>query len=157
MKEEIMEIRNRYTNKVMAIGRNIKTIIEINKADLREADLMGADLTGIMAILNGKLPLATVYFHQFPSIRLLSSIVLHNLSDSLMLELMRRDAYAHPKPELFNEWIKIGKCPYKNEERFWLFEPKREIWQPGLPQMADRDLIIEICKNQGWKIRGYLE
>ena len=74
-----------------------------------------------------------------------------------MLELMRRDAYAHPKPELFNEWIKIGKCPYKNEERFWLFEPKREIWQPGLPQMADRDLIIEICKNQGWKIRGYLE
>jgi len=157
MKEEIMEIRNRYTNKVMAIGRNIKTIIEINKADLREADLMGADLTGIMAILNGKLPLATVYFHQFPSIRLLSSIVLHNLSDSLMLELMRRDAYAHPKPELFNEWIKIGKCPYKNEERFWLFEPKREIWQPGLPQMTDRDLIIEICKNQGWKIRGYLE
>jgi hypothetical protein len=70
---------------------------------------------------------------------------------------MRRDAFAHPYPEKFDEWFKNKKCPYQNEERFWLFEPKKELWSPGLPQMTDRDLIIEICKSQGWRIKGFLK
>jgi len=69
---------------------------------------------------------------------------------------MRRDAYAHPQPTLFDEWVNGGSCPYQNEERFWHFEPKKDLWKPGKPQMKDSDLILAICKEKGWKIRGYL-
>ena len=96
-------------------------------------------------------------FQQFPSITLLSSINLGEISDKLALELMRRDAEAHPYPELFNEWAAGGTCPYQNEERFWKFKERREVWKPGKPQMKGSDLIIEICKEKGWKIKGYLE
>ena len=171
------QIRNRVNGKVICGGEeSIKNLAEKNKADLWganlgganlwDADLGGADLWG--ANLGGadlrdanlgaaNLRGAKIEFHQFPSIRLLSSIRLLNLSDELQLELMRRDAIAHPHPELFDKWAKNGQCPYENEERFWLFGPKKELWKSGLPQMADRDLIIEICKSQGWKIRGYLK
>lgn len=121
-------------------------------ANLRGADLRGANLRG--ANLQG----ADLDFHQFPSIRLLSSIPLGILSDGLMIELMRRDAYAHPHPERFDEWAKGGQCPYQNEEYFWNFdyEAAKKLWKPGLPQMADRDLIIAICKEKKWGITNYL-
>ena len=115
-------------------------------ADLRDADLRGADLRG-----------AGIEFHQFPSIRLLSSIPLGNLSDKLTLELMRRDAFAHPKPEKFKEWAKGGECPYQNEERFWFFNENKKLWKAGKPQMKDSDLILAICKEKKWEICGYLK
>jgi len=72
---------------------------------------------------------------------------------------MRLDCDAHPRPELFDEWAEGGLCPYRNEERWWCFPLKnmREVWRPGKPTMALRDLIIRICKEHGWKIKGYLE
>ena len=70
---------------------------------------------------------------------------------------MRRDAYSHPKPELFDEWVKNNNCPYQNEERFWLFEENKKLWKPGNPEMRDSDLIIAICKDKSWKIKGYLK
>ena len=69
---------------------------------------------------------------------------------------MRRDAYAHPYPEKFTEWEKGGKCPYQNEERFWLFNERKGVWRRGKPQMTDRNLITAICKEKGWKIKGHL-
>lgn len=141
------QIKNRRDGKVICEGEDsIKKLAEENKAYLIGANLRGADLTG-----------AKIEFHQFPSIRFLSSIYLNNLSDNLQLELMRRDAFAHPHPEKFDDWAKTNQCPYQNEERFWLFEPEKRLWSPGLPQMADRDLIIELCRSQGWRIKGYLE
>jgi hypothetical protein len=116
-------------------------------ADLRGADLRGADLSE--AVLRG----AKVEFNFFPSIKTLSSIPLYELSDSLTLELMRRDAAAHPHPERFDQWAEGGDCPYQNEERFWDFSVKRELWEPGEPQTKDRDLIVAICKEKGWKIK----
>ncbi len=123
---------------------------DLSRANLSWADLSRADLS--RANMSG----AKIEFWQFPSIRLVSSIQLTNLPDNLQLELMRRDAFAHPHPEKFDEWARGGGCPYDDVERFWLFEPKRELWAPGLHQMTDRDLIVEICKSQGWKIKGYL-
>ena len=156
------QIINRFNNNIIAENKNksIKELTVKNKANLRQADLRGADLRG--ADLRGAdLQGAKIRFYLFPSIRLLSSIFLRDLPDNLTLELMRRDAYAHPKPELFDKWAKTtddnNECPYRNEETFWQFKPKKELWRKGEPQMADRDLIIEICKSQGWKIRGYLE
>ena len=70
---------------------------------------------------------------------------------------MRRDAFGHPNPEKFDNWAKGGNCPYDDVERFWSFEPKRELWSPGIPQMTDRDLIIEICKSNKWGIKGFLK
>jgi len=129
---------------------------DLHGANLYGADLHGADLHGAN-LYGANLCGAKIEFHKFPSIRLISSIYLNNLSVTLMLELMRRDAFAHPYPEKFDEWAKGGKCPYQNEERFWLFVEKRNLWRKGKPQMRDSDLIIEICKSQGWKIKGYLE
>jgi hypothetical protein len=115
-------------------------------ADLRGADLRGADLGG-----------ANVEFIKLPSIKLLASLDLGTLSESITIELMRRDAWAHPRPELFDSWAAGGKCPYQNEDRFWLFELKRELWKPGPPEMRDSDLILTICREKGWKVKGYIE
>ena len=121
----------------------------LSEANLSEANLYGANLS--RANLYG----AKIEFQQFPSIRLLSSIPLGELSDQITLELMRRDAYAHPEPDKFNNWAKGSKCPYQNEERFWHFQEKKELWKAGKPKMRDSDLVLAICKEKGWKIRGY--
>jgi len=127
----------------------------LSGANLDEANLNGANLNG--ANLSGaNLSGANLEFFRFPSIRLISSIQLSLISNNLALELMRRDADGHPYPEKFDEWAKGGDCPYQNEERFWLFNEKREAWKPGKPQMSDKDLIIALCKEKGWKIRNYI-
>ena len=168
------EIRNRWTNEVIVKDENltVKELAEkhranldganldganLNRANLDGANLDGANLDGAnlnWATLDG----ATLEFHQLPSIRLLSSIPLGNLSDTLCLELMRRDAYGHPKPELFDQWANgESGCPYQHEERFWRFVENSKVWKPGDPEMRDYDLIIAICKAKGWKIKGYLK
>ena len=163
MRERIemkFEIKSHYTGSVLFSTETIslKHCVELalrggaylRGADLRGADLRGADLRG--ADLGG----AKIEFYQFPSIRTLSSMPLKHVSDEISLELMRLDAEAHPKPELFDEWAKGGDCPYQNEERWWWMPEKRDVWKPGKPTMKLSDLIIEICRQEGWGIRGYL-
>jgi hypothetical protein len=83
---------------------------------------------------------------------------LEELTDKLTIELMRRDAFGHPKPEKFDEWSKGGDCPYTtNEERLWSFAENRELWKKGDPTMRDSDLIIAICREKGWGIENYLK
>ena len=165
------EIKNRYTNEVIttAEGKILREALEklvtnrasLNGANLSRANLDGASLDGASlsrANLGGaSLDGANLEFHQFPSIRLISSIPLGNLTDELTLELMRRDAFAHPKPEKFKTWAKGGECPYQNEERFWFFTEKIGLWRAGKPQMRDSDLIVEICKEKRWGISGHLK
>ena len=139
-----MEIKNIFGEVIFK--DDSKTMKEtVRNAVLSQANLFRANLFQ-----------AEIEFYNFPSIRTISSIRLNNLPDNLTLELMRRDALAHPHPGLFDEWAKGGDCPYKNEEAFWLFEPKKKLWKAGKPQLADRDLILEICKSQNWWIRNYL-
>jgi len=69
---------------------------------------------------------------------------------------MRRDAWSHPYPEKFDEWLKTGKCPYNDSiyiERMHFFQERRSLWKPGAPEMTDRDLIIAICKEKNWNIK----
>jgi len=168
----VIEIKNRATGKVIKEidDANLRGA-DLRGADLRDANLRGADLRGANlrgadlrgADLRGAdlrdadLRGAKIEFYQLPSIRLLSSIFLGTLSDALTIELMRRDAWAHPFPERFDEWAKGGDCPYQNEERFWRFQETRELWEPGPPEMKDSDLILAICKERGWAVRGYIE
>jgi hypothetical protein len=126
-------------------GANLRWA-ELSMADLRGADLYGADLRW-----------AKIEFIKLPSIKMLASFNLGDLPDNLTLELMHRDAWAHPKPELFDAWASGGGCPYQNEDRFWLFELKKELWKPGPPKMRDSDLILAICREKGWKVKGYIE
>jgi hypothetical protein len=136
---------------------------DLSRANLTGANLSGADLTGANltgANLSGadlygaNLYGAKIEFNKFPSIKTLSSINLGKLSDKLSLELMRRDAAAHPYPERFDTWAKGGDCPYQNEERFWLFDLGPKIWKRGKPKMSDVELINAICKEKGWKIKN---
>jgi hypothetical protein len=138
-----MQIKNRESGKIICEGDfTLKELAQNNRANLSRANLSRAN---------------NIEFYNLPSLRTLSSISLHNLPDNLQLELMRRDAQAHPHPELFDSWVKTKKCPYENEERFWLFDPKPELWKAGKPEMSDFDLIIALVKTQGWKIRNYLK
>jgi hypothetical protein len=141
----------------------------LSKADFYKASLYGTNFFGanlfdsnfyrsIFCETNfygANLTEAKIKFRCLPSIKMLLSFNLDELSDKLTLELMRRDAWAHPKPELFDLWAQEGDCPYKNEERFWSFSFKRELWKPGPPEMRDSDLIIAICKEKGWEIPEY--
>ena len=129
---------------------------DLRYANLRGADLRGADL-GDADLRYADLGGANLEFIRFPSIRLLSSINLGDCSKALTLELMRRDAQAHPHPERFDEWSKGGPCPYENEEYFWHLNWRKDLWKSGKPEMRDSDLILAICKEKGWGIRGYLE
>ena len=98
-------------------------------------------------------------FSTFPSVSTLAKIGLNILSPEISLELMRRDAFAHPHPERFDEWADGAPCPYQEEEYFWHFnwDAAKQYWKTGNPTMRDSDLILAICKEKGWKIRGYLE
>jgi len=125
---------------------------DLRCADLRSADLSFADLS-FANLSFADLSFANLEFYHFPSIRLLSSFPLGKLSDTLTLELMRRDAYAHPKPDTFQMWAKGGECPYQDEERFWFFEENRNLWKAGKPQMRDSDLILAICKEKKWQLK----
>jgi hypothetical protein len=143
------------------LSRADLSMADLSWANLFGADLFGADLSEVnlfgVNLYGVNLTGVNLSFYLFPSLRLLSSISLGKLSDKLTIELMRRDAYAHPKPELFDVWVNGGGCPYKKEERFWFFIEQKRLWKPGLPQMTDRDLILAICKEKGWGISGYLE
>ena len=67
---------------------------------------------------------------------------------------MRRDAWTHPRPEMFDKWAEGGICPYDGSvERMHFFEEKREYWVAGPPKLADRELIVEICNYKKWKIK----
>jgi hypothetical protein len=120
-------------------------------ANLSRANLYGANLSRAN-LSEANLSEAKIKFILFPSIRTIASINLGNLSDSLSLELMRRDAAAHPYPERFDVWARGGECPYQNEERFWLFDLKREVWKKGKPKMTDVELIRAICAEKGWEL-----
>ena len=159
------------TGTIIDEGDNFKELVEKNKSDLSRADLSGANLSGadlsganlsgvdlFRAKLSGAdLSRAKIEFPKFPSIRTLSSMPLKSISDEIILELMRWDAQAHPNPQLFDVWAKGGDCPYQNEERWWMMPEKREVWKLGNPTMRLSDLILEICRQEGWKIKGYLE
>jgi len=154
------KIVNRFTDKIICKGKeSVKELAEKFRANLSVADLSRANLSGVnlswAGLYGANLSGANLEFSRFPSIGLLSSIYLGTISDNLALELMRRDADGHPYPERFDEWAKGGDCPYQNEERFWLFNEKKIVWKPGKPQMSDKDLIIAICRETGWKIRNY--
>ena len=154
--KELEKILIRDSGKKADLRHADLTYADLTSANLRHADLTYADLTSAN-LRHADLTSAKIEFYQFPSIRLLSSIPLRQLSDQLTLELMRRDAYSHPYPDKFNNWAKNGQCPYQNEESFWLFGEKKELWQSGNPEMRDSDLILAICKEKGWGIRGHLK
>jgi len=93
--------------------------------------------------------------HLDPSI-LSSNLSYIDLPDNVTIELMRRDAWCHENPIKFDEWAKGGPCPYDGSKisRKHFFVEKRELWQPGPPQMRDYDLIMAISESAGWQIEG---
>ena len=139
--------------------------LSLIRASLIRASLNGASLN--WASLNG----AKIEFARFPAINELQSFSHGRLPDSLCLELMLRDAWASPKPELFIAWIEGGGCPLDSIGRAWLFTESQEVLKGHLdqfdtneakidslrPRMRDSDLVLALCKEKGWGINNYLE
>jgi len=143
----MFEIKSRWNSCVLFSLETKYSKLAVEAAVKSGADLSGADL--FRADLSG----ARIIFGKFPSIKTLALINLAGLSDKLSLELMRRDAAAHPYPERFDIWAKGGDCPYQDEERFWIFDLKKELWKKGKPKLSDVELIRAICAEKGWKIK----
>ena len=110
------------------------------RADLREANLRDADLSG------AKYNAETMW--PAPSMVLLARW--GEVSDQLCADLMAHDAANHPEPKVFDIWAKGGPCPYTgiNVQRVANFQEKKELWGKGiahhaLPLMAR--LLQEKC------------
>uniref|UniRef100_A0A6M3L7U9 Pentapeptide repeat-containing protein n=1 Tax=viral metagenome TaxID=1070528 RepID=A0A6M3L7U9_9ZZZZ len=163
--ENIMELVVK--NKANLVGANLVGANLVG-ANLERANLVGANLEGAnlewanlrwanlrLANLVG----ANLKFEAFPSLSFLSGTFLPVKDPALILELMRRDYAGHPHPEAFDEWKRTGACPYGNNStmRAFKFQENIHLWKKGRPKMVDRDLVLAICKDCGWKIKDYLE
>jgi uncharacterized protein YjbI with pentapeptide repeats len=131
---------------------------DLSKADLSRADLSNANLTSAnfsWTTINK----AKFFFNTFPPVSFFMQLYLGEISNDLCLELMRRDAWAHPDPVAFDHWANGDGCPYHGMEsaRLWDFCEHSYLWVSGPPQMRDADLVLAICKEKGWGIRGYIE
>ena len=114
-------------------GANLRGA-DLYGANLRDADLCDADLRGAKySILN----LLTISFYQ--------------LSNELTLELMRHDAEFIGNKTM-DEWANGGDCPYKNMERDFSFQEKKELWKKGKPKLRGIELWRALCKEKNIKI-----
>ena len=120
---------------------------DLSGADLRGANLRGANLRG--ADLRG----ANLRGAKFSYVFLMSSIQWGTVSDKLCLEMMRRDALI-TGVEAMSNWAKGGSCPFISvtETRAYHFDVNRSLWRKGKPQMTDRELWVELCKEKKIKI-----
>jgi len=127
----------------------------LSRANISRANLSGSDLSGSNLIRANLSHANLKNAHLDPSI-LSSNLSYIDLPDNVTIELMRRDAWCHENPIKFDEWAKGGPCPYDGSKisRKHFFVEKRELWQPGPPQMRDYDLIMAISESAGWQIEG---
>ena len=126
---------------------------DLRGADLRGADLGGADLGGAYlggADLGGADLRGASYC--------LTSVFLslwENVPDNLNLEMMRWDATLIPDPEQMDRWAIGGDCPCPGKngtQKMFGFNPKKELWKPGKPEMTLRELFVALCKANEIKI-----
>jgi len=76
------------------------------------------------------------------------------ISPALTRDLMRYDAFNHPKPELFLEWAKGGNCPYEDQSvtRVANFHEDRNLITKrflSLKPQSAYALMIRLFKENG--------
>ena len=127
-------------------GANLSGV-NLSGANLSGADLSGANLS--RANLS-RANLSWANLSIMPSIKFLAQLNLKTISDKLTTELINRDIDGHPKPELFKKWAqnKNAPCPYVNEMRMWIFNERKECYEPNKPRLTDLELIKLICKEK---------
>ncbi len=108
-------------------------------ANLRYADLSGADLSGAnlrYANLSGAdLPSPTIVL-----------LACWTVSDALCRDLMAYDAACHPNPMAFTAWARGGPCPYNDVkvQRAANFKEKRELWDADAMLSRPYDLMTRV-------------
>ena len=115
------------------------------QADLREADLSGANLS--RADLSGA-DLRRASYSVLAVLQANWSIV----SPTLATELMKWDAHATPSPSKFMEWKKGGDCPAQKHLRIFYFQESRELFKRGKPTMTLWELWKALAKENDIKI-----
>jgi hypothetical protein len=69
----------------------------------------------------------------------------------MTLEMMRHDAESCGI-EAMNNWIKTNKCPFVDSKRDYMFQEKKELWIPGIPELRGMELLKALCKEKGYKL-----
>ena len=144
-----MKITNRHNGSVIFSDEKIESLKDLvakavakgaylGGADLGGADLGGADLGGASYCLT------SVFLSLW-----------ENVPDNLNLEMMRWDATLIPDPEQMDRWAIGGDCPCPGKngtQKMFGFNPKKELWKPGKPEMTLRELFVALCKANEIKI-----
>jgi hypothetical protein len=132
-------IKNRFNGNIILCGEyeSIKDCLQRNRgADLQDADLhiksllVNNSVQTILTIINWGL-----------------------LSDKMTLEMMRHDAESCGI-EAMNNWIKTNICPFANSRRDYLFQEKKELWIPGVPELRGIELLKALCKEKNYKLES---
>lgn len=128
---------------------------DLRYSSLREVDLEDVNFEG--CLLDG----AYIEFYKFPSKTILN-MPLGKLPDELTIELMIRQAYSCPDPEIFKMWAFGEDCPFRIKykfERTWKFVEDKVLLKKYLesggefkPKMKDFELIRKICEYKDWKL-----
>lgn len=167
-------IRNRFTKSIitesdhanirelccenkMNLSRADLSRADLSGADLFEADLSGADLSRAklygVNLYGANLSGAKLFETNYQISMLLHSIDWGELSDTLTLELMRRDALICDVDKM-NAWVnEDGNCPFSgNIIRDFYFLEKKKVWKPGNPKLNDKELFIALCQEKNIQI-----
>jgi len=104
-------------------------------ADMRSANMQGANMQG-----------ADMRYAKFSILSFLRISICGDISDNLILELMRHDAEFTGKDKM-SVWAKGGECPYKDMERDFLFDENPKLWKHGNPKLRGLSLFKAIAKE----------
>ena len=112
----------------------------LHNTDLYKADLQNADLR------HSDFCYADMRYAKFSILSFLRISICGDISDNLILELMRHDAEFTGK-EKMSVWAKGGECPYKDMERDFLYDENPKLWKHGNPKLRGLDLFKAIAKE----------
>ena len=133
-------------------------------ANLSDANLSDANLSHAN-LYDANLSDTNLYYANLSDANLLGSslppptmVLLANwdeVSDDLCRDLMRYDAFFHPNPFEFLDWVKDGPCPYtyKKFQRVCNFNERRDLYSPGIVDNGFNlmvRLIREKCRNSDY-------
>ena len=118
---------------------------DMRSADMRNADMRYANMQGAN-MRNADFWYANMRSARFGILSFLRISICGDISDNLILELMRHDA-EFVGEEKMSVWAKGGECPYKDMERDFLFCENPKLWKPGKPKLRGLDLFKAIAKE----------
>ena len=121
----------------------------LSEANLSEAYLSGANLSGTNLYRANLYGVSLSQLLRNNSVQSLLTIIhWNNLSDSLVLEMMRHDAESCGVDKM-SKWASGGfLCPFIRRIRDYHFKENPRLWVSGIPLYRGIELLKILCKTE---------